>query len=95
MEVSKELFNKKMGTMDWAFISSFINMVDIYCLTGCERVAIPVSVSEDTNYELDDLKELVEKYRNNKSELTEEEFILKVRQNIHWLLDRISGQLEI
>ena len=95
MKVSKELFSRKLHTLDWAFISSFINMTDTFCLMGCEETAIPASISEDTNYELNDLKELVGKYINGKYKGTEEEYIIEIRENIHWLLNRIARQLEI
>lgn len=95
MEVSKVLNNKKMHTVDWMYISSFINMVDTHCLMACEEGALMVSISEDANYELNDLKKLVQSYIDGEYQGTEEEFILEVRHDIHWLLSRLQGLFEI
>ena len=95
MEVSKVLNNKKMHTVDWMYIACFINLTEIHCLSACEEGALMVSVSEDTSYELNDLKELVALYSSGGWEGTEEEFILQVRSSIHWLMSRMQGHFEI
>ena len=95
MKVSKVLNNKKMHTMDWVYIANFINFVETHCLMACEETALMISVSEDTNYELEELKELVASYSKGEYKGTEEEFILEARSNIHWLMSRMQRHFEI
>jgi len=95
MEVSKVLNNEKMTTMDWAYLTNFISMVEMHCLMACEETSLMVSVSEDTNYELNDLKELMKNYSDGQWKGTEQEFILKIRSSIHWLMGRMMGHFEI